>query len=504
MFAVIAVTVTAIRLNVFEHELPLLTGIEYGFSGRRVYSMHELSVLWTSQLLSRDVFMVVSLIVSLIITLAVYESVAGHSRAFAVAAASTIAGPLVAGGIFELLSLAGNGVAERAMSTVDYGISAVTAGAGGALAAVAGRRLRWFILFWLIAGSLLHHQLADAEHIVAFGLGFAISSRLPAPGDLRDRARHPWRLPLTAAAVIPTVVLGLLASNLVVDHPNFARPINVVADVATGPPSHATTTTRQSRRTNRSSAARVEVKQYPTPSIGGTQGVYVLLPAGYDDDSTKQYPVVEILHGHPGTAVDVISGLDLARVAGTAGLPAFIAIAPEAVGPIIANGYFANLQGQQLGEAVSVDLRAWVTTKYRTTNNWSVTGLSAGGYGAAYLATLHPDLYRSACPMSAELQPAPSIMTHQPIQIRDATNLMKHIVPNGPAMLLIVGDKDTPGLRDAREYFQALQTGNEPASLVIASGGHEWSMWRTEILKCLTFMLDKQMRNSPRSTSKIT
>ena len=61
--AIAAVLVTALRYGVFTHELSLDVAFRYGFSVRAL-SMGHWSTLATSQFLTRDVFMAVSIPVS--------------------------------------------------------------------------------------------------------------------------------------------------------------------------------------------------------------------------------------------------------------------------------------------------------------------------------------------------------------------------------------------------------------------------------------------------------
>ena len=120
----------------------------------------------TSQLLTRDPFMAISIALSLALMLGVYEMVAGWWRALVVTIVCALAGPLIVAAGLGIGSVLGNGFAGRTLSTLDYGASAVTAGAGGALVAVlAMRRLRDDIDVRL----RFFRDLVDAESVHAFG-----------------------------------------------------------------------------------------------------------------------------------------------------------------------------------------------------------------------------------------------------------------------------------------------------------------------------------------------
>lgn len=349
--------VVAIRLGVFTRELPLLTGLRYGFSGRIVWSIHRWSSLWTSALLSRDAFMAISLATSIVATLGIYEAIAGWRRAATVALGAAIVAPLTVVGVAQLVGLAGNAFALRTLQTVDYGASTVSASAGGALAAIAGPTLRRTLVTWLVIGSLLHHQLADAEHLVSFGFGFAVSKG--------------WA---------------------------------------------------------------------PTSSS-------------------------------------------------TAGIPPFILVAPDGIGPIVAEGFYADTTLQHVGTAVSVDLVSLATTQLRTTTQWSVGGLSAGGYRAAYLTSTHPDIYRAGCSMSGNFEPQGRAFANQTSVTLDADTPTQHTGPLLPPMMLIVGDQDRAGMADAYRYHAAMTARGQTNTVVVGSRGHDWGLWKAELTTCLRYLV---------------
>jgi len=169
---------TGIRMHVLGRELPLSMAYRAGFSGRGLLA-GRFDTLLTSQLLTRDHFMFTSMILSLAVMLGGYEMLAGSKRAAFVALAGAIAGP----GIVTLVLGAGsalhNDFATRTLSTLDYGASAITAAAGGALVATLGRRwLRWGAVVFVVGGVVLHHQMADWEHLVACPVGFGLASLL--------------------------------------------------------------------------------------------------------------------------------------------------------------------------------------------------------------------------------------------------------------------------------------------------------------------------------------
>jgi hypothetical protein len=464
--AVAAVLLTAIRYGVFTHELALETAFEYGFSGREL-SMGRWSTLLTSQLLSRDAFMAVSIVLSLILMLGLYEAVAGSARALLVGVTSAVAGPLVVAAVLGLGSSLGNTFAGQTLSTLDYGASAVTAGAGGALIAVLGmRRLRWFAIFWVVAGLLVHRQLADWEHLVSFTFGFGLGTLMgtPAPRPSRPGSRSRNRLSSWARfAVVLVVGFGAITGSAVAwaTLPAPRSAVHLAGTRGTVQP------------------ARVISVSYPSPALGGRRSAFVVLPPGYDA-SRSRYPVVELLHGEPGSP---------AALETLPGVPPFIAIAPDGRGPVAEDGAFADTTKQRLGAAVSDDLRTWADAVFRTNGHWSVGGISSGGFGAAYLGSRTPGHYDAVCSLSGNFTSVGPAFRGEGQQARRRASPLFLTRHDGPRTLLITGVSDHASQVEATRYATALARVGQMHRLVLAPGGHDWALWRAQFPECLRFML---------------
>jgi hypothetical protein len=79
-----------------------------------------------------------------------------------------IAGSVVATLVCDVALVA---TASAAARTLDFGPSAVTAGAAGALARATPVPLAIALAIVTLNGVVLHHQLPDWEHLVAFAVG---------------------------------------------------------------------------------------------------------------------------------------------------------------------------------------------------------------------------------------------------------------------------------------------------------------------------------------------
>ncbi len=498
-----AVLAVASTYGVFGHELPLDVAFRYAFSGR-VLTMGHWSTLLTSQVLTRDIFMAISIALSLALMLGVYEAVAGSVRAVVVTAVSAVAGPLLVAGGLGIGSALGNDFAGRTLSTLDYGASAITAGAGGALVAVLGmRRLRWFAYFWVGFGLLVHHQLADWEHLGSFATGYGLGHVLGTPPVGRVRrafagiTARPVNLGWIAipSLILATVAGGLLGNAIVPPRTNPTVTRNFIPAGV-----RHLTAVRMRAVLSGASPAEVRAVTFPTPSLGGNHPALIVLPPGYGATQTR-YPVIEILHGRPGSPNDIITGLDPVGLEALPGLPPFIAVVPDGHGPTVFNGEFADTSKQHLGTALSDDLRRWVDRHYRTTGVWSVAGLSSGGYGAAYLGSRTAGQYDSVCALSGNFTPQGGAFHGESRASLDAATPLLHVRPDGPRTLLIAGSHDRGSVREAQTYAWALGRVGQPHELAIVPGGHNWKMWQREFPRCLRFMLSGPRPTPSRATT---
>jgi S-formylglutathione hydrolase FrmB len=156
-----------------------------------------------------------------------------------------------------------------------------------------------------------------------------------------------------------------------------------------------------------------------TPALGRAVRLRILLPDGYDADSTARYPVLYLFHGTSGGADDWLDSGDVRAT--TAGLP-LIVVMPDAGFDDDGGGWFTNWwdTGTALGpsqwETFHVDeLIPWIDANLRTLGTRSgraVAGLSQGGFGAFTYAARHPDLFAAA----ASLSGAPDIASNALIE----------------------------------------------------------------------------------------
>ncbi len=237
----------------------------------------------------------------------------------------------------------------------------------------------------------------------------------------------------------------------------------------------------------------------------------VYLPPDYDK-SERSYPVLYLLHGGGDDQTgwvqfgEVLNIADKAINAGKA--TPMIIIMPDANTGI--RGYSNNATGTWLYEDFFFqELMPFVEKKYRikTEKRYrAVSGLSMGGDGTFTYALHHPELFSSACPLSAGTGP---------LTLEDAKTRLGRLTPVTSAekieqfykrqsVLELVNNLPDSSKRAVRWYIDcgdddflfegnslvhiAMRKKNIPHEFRIREGAHNWNYWRESLPEVLAFV----------------
>ncbi|MBS0199453.1 MAG: hypothetical protein JSR70_03295 [Proteobacteria bacterium] len=145
-------------------------------------------------------------------------------------------------------------------------------------------------------------------------------------------------------------------------------------------------------------------------AIGDTpdRAITIHLPASYDRDPHRRYPVVYLLHGATsdpkewldGSYQGMDLGADLDRVADAA---EYIVVMPLANNRFGGSFYVNSAAFGQWEDFVAKELVHYIDARFRTLptrESRGLAGQSMGGFGALYLAGRHPDTFGHVYAMS--------------------------------------------------------------------------------------------------------
>ncbi len=250
----------------------------------------------------------------------------------------------------------------------------------------------------------------------------------------------------------------------------------------------------------------------PSKILKSDRKYAIYLPPGYET-SQRSYPVLYLLHGASDNQTGWVQFGEVQRIAdkaieeGTA--TAMIIVMPDAdTGQM---GYFNNIAGnwnyedfffQEFIPTIEKTYRIRANKHYR-----AVAGLSMGGGGSFMYALHHPELFSSACPLSAYVGPlnmdeAKSRIKKNNPEIIDEAQIKKYY-ENHNAIELVnrmpedqkkavrwyidCGDDDF--LYEGNSLIHiAMRKKNIPHEFRTRDGEHNWTYWRAALPKVLEFV----------------
>jgi enterochelin esterase-like enzyme len=241
----------------------------------------------------------------------------------------------------------------------------------------------------------------------------------------------------------------------------------------------------------------------------------IYLPPDYET-SQRSYPVLYLLHGMGDDQTgwiqfgEVLSITDAAIKDGTA--TAMIIVMPDANTEKI--GYFNSINNDwRYEDFFFEELMPYVEKAYRIKSKKqfrAIAGLSMGGGGSFMYALHRPDLFSSACPLSAYVGPLSIDDAKETLsKYFNETNIDEDkLIPyykNHNAISLI---ENLPAdkLKSVRWYIDcgdddflyegnslvhvAMRKKNIPHEYRVRDGGHTWTYWRESLPEVLKFVSD--------------
>ncbi|MCC8423813.1 esterase family protein [Mucilaginibacter sp. UR6-11] len=251
----------------------------------------------------------------------------------------------------------------------------------------------------------------------------------------------------------------------------------------------------------------------PSKILKSDRKFAIYLPPDYEA-SNRRYPVLYLLHGSGDDQTgwvqfgEVLNITDKAIADGTA-TPMIIVMPDANTGR---KGYFNDIKGDwNYEDFFFKELIPYIEKTYRVKTekrSRAVAGLSMGGGGTFMYALHHPEMFSSACPLSASVGPltlddARKIVARTLPNAADsvATNYFNRysaiaLVNNMPeaqkkAVRWYIDDGDDDFLYEGNALVHIAMRKNEiPHEFRIRDGGHTWTYWRASLPKVLEFVSD--------------
>ena len=152
--------------------------------------------------------------------------------------------------------------------------------------------------------------------------------------------------------------------------------------------------------------ARLETIRVPSAQIAGNllgtpseREVIVVLPPGYDRDTSRRYPVVYALHGYSIGAAQWIQEIHLPQTAEGAfaqGTPEMIIVLPDSKNEHNGSFYSNSVTTGNFENFIADELIEFIDARYRTLarpESRGLVGHSMGGYGASRIGIRRAERY---------------------------------------------------------------------------------------------------------------
>ncbi len=249
----------------------------------------------------------------------------------------------------------------------------------------------------------------------------------------------------------------------------------------------------------------------PSKILKGDRKFAIYLPPDYES-SQRSYPVLYLLHGGGDDQTgwvqfgEVLSNADKSFQSGEA-TPMIIVMPDANTGR---RGYFNDIKGDwNYEDFFFQELMPYVEKKYRIKQEKkyrAIAGLSMGGGGTFMYALHHPELFSSACPLSASVGPltledAKTSVRRSSPQASDAS-IEAYYKRHSTLALLdsLTGDQkkairwymdcgDDDFLYEGNSLVHiAMRKKEIPHEFRIRDGAHNWTYWRTSLPKVLEFV----------------
>jgi enterochelin esterase-like enzyme len=250
----------------------------------------------------------------------------------------------------------------------------------------------------------------------------------------------------------------------------------------------------------------------PSKILKGDRKFAIYLPPDYET-SQRHYPVLYLLHGAGDDQTGWVQFGEVQRIADKAimegrATPMIIVMPDANTGK---RGYFNDIKGdwkyedfffQELMPHVEKTYRIKKEKRYR-----AISGLSMGGGGTFVYALRHPELFSSACPLSAYLGPLTLEQTKEALKWADVSYTTEEEVANyykKHSVLELINNIPDDQKKAVRWYIDCgdddfLYEGNSLAHIAmkkkeiphefrIFDGAHNWTYWRNSLPTVLEFV----------------
>ncbi|MFC6084403.1 alpha/beta hydrolase [Sphaerisporangium aureirubrum] len=253
------------------------------------------------------------------------------------------------------------------------------------------------------------------------------------------------------------------------------------------------------------SAGRLSEVMIPGAATGLSTLAYIYLPPQYfaKEYENTRFPVIVGLTGYPGDPRNLISRMNMPAVAARAieegrMPPTVLVLTRPTVAPPRDTECMDVPGGPQVESYFTRDLKRAVAGSLRvatTAAGWGVLGGSTGGYCALKLSMRHPEAYSAAVSLSGYFQSPVDATTGDLFggsrRLRNENDLMWRLshLPHPPVSVLVTTSRQgESNYLSTLRFLDAVRSPMRAASLILPSGGHNFTTWNRELPQALPWL----------------
>jgi enterochelin esterase-like enzyme len=275
--------------------------------------------------------------------------------------------------------------------------------------------------------------------------------------------------PPTTQTISPFLTAELTATQIATDSPVTVTP----STTASHTPIPITPTPSPTKLACLQAGGRVEVYEFTTSLLPDPLVYRIYLPPCYDEDLTRAYPVLYLIHGqtYTDTQWDRLGVPEAAdKLIDNGEAAPFIVVMPR-------DRVWLEPTQDNFGVAVEQSLIPWIDEHYRTIPDRAhraIGGLSRGGAWAVHLGFSHPELFgaigvHSGFVFQSDVQPIYLWLN----------NIPERMIPR---IYIDIGNADRPEMRKAASWLEDLFTRYDiPHEWHMFVGEHEEEYWHSHV-----------------------
>ena len=301
---------------------------------------------------------------------------------------------------------------------------------------------------------------------------------------LWDRTGILWRTAVVLGCVLALVTTAALQLNRMTEaYPSWSALRGTKVE-ETGESDRAPSSPR--RPVTPASGSRIVQLTVAGPASGLTLPVYVYLPAAYDKDPRTRFPVIEALHGYPGSPRTWISRMSIQSYLDTeirtGRMAPTVVLLPYQTTERFLDTECTDLapHGPRTETFLTSDVPAYARSHLRVRadrDGWGLIGYSAGGYCAANLALRHPGEYTAGASLSGYGEPGITVGDGSEKTTNDDDWRLTHL-PQPAISLYLAWAADDFGTKHESLRLAALaKPPLEITTAIVAHGGHSHAVW---------------------------